>query len=156
VTTERILSKEQTTEKGYLRRVLGVKVRDKEHRSAIRKAPYGKLLLRIERSHHASLAMWPECLRKGWQLKSFGLQSTLMRKWPRGHPRWRDYISDLVWYRLGVEPVEVSEITVDREVFGVLLGLLLPWLEKGKSGKKRSKWISMYAYIEPLYLWNCL
>jgi len=57
VTTERILSKEQPTEKGYLRRVLGVKVRDKEHRSEIRKARYGKLLLRIERSHHASLAM---------------------------------------------------------------------------------------------------
>jgi len=96
VTTERILSKEQTTEMGYLRRVLGVTVRDKEHRSEIRKARDGKLLLRIERSHHVSSAMCPECLRKGWQSKSFGLQSTLTRKWPRGRPRWRDYISDLV------------------------------------------------------------
>ena len=53
--------------------------------------------------------------------------------------RWCDYISDLAWSRLGVEPVEVSEITVDREVFRVFLRLLLPRLEKGKSGTKRSK-----------------
>jgi len=46
----------------------------------------------------------------------------------RGHPRprWSDYISDLAWSRLGVEPAELSEIAVDREVFQVLLGLLLP------------------------------
>ena len=29
-------------------------------------------------------------------------------------------------------------------------------LEKGKVGTKMSKWMSMYAYIEPSYLWNCL
>jgi len=37
VTTERILSKEQTPKVGYLRRVCGVTLRDKEHRSEIRK-----------------------------------------------------------------------------------------------------------------------
>jgi len=37
VTTERILSKEQTAETGYLRRVRGVTLRDKDHRSEIRK-----------------------------------------------------------------------------------------------------------------------
>ena len=50
VTTERILSKEQTAEMGCLRRVLGVALRDKEHRSEIRKAREVKPLLRIERS----------------------------------------------------------------------------------------------------------
>jgi len=50
VTTERILSKEQTAEMGYLRRVFGVTLRDKEHRSEIRKARDVKALLRIERS----------------------------------------------------------------------------------------------------------
>jgi len=35
-----------------------------------------------------------------------------------------DYISDLAWSRLGVEPREVSEITTDREIFRDLLGLL--------------------------------
>jgi len=30
---------------------------------------------------------------------------------------WHDYISDLAWYRLGVESAELSEIAVDREAF---------------------------------------
>jgi len=38
MTTERILSKEQTAEVGYLRRVFAATLRDKEHRSEIRKA----------------------------------------------------------------------------------------------------------------------
>jgi len=40
--------------------------------------------------------------------------------------RWRDYISDLAWSRLDVEPTELPEIAVDRAVFRVLLGLLPP------------------------------
>jgi len=35
-------------------------------------------------------------------------------------------ISDLAWFRLGLEPAELSEIAVDREVFQVLLGMLPP------------------------------
>jgi len=57
----------------------------------------------------------------------FGLQSTLMRNCPeviQGDVTTSPTL-------LGVEPVEVSEITVDREVFRVLLGLLLPRLDKG-------------------------
>jgi len=48
-------------------------------------------------------------------------------KWPRGLPRpkWSEGISNIVWPHLGVEPIELSEIAVDREVFQVL-GLLLP------------------------------
>jgi len=50
-----------------------------------------------------------------------------MEKWPSVRPRtrWRDYISDLAWSRVGVEPTKLSEIVVDRKVFRVLLGLLL-------------------------------
>ena len=49
-------------------------------------------------------------------------------KRPKCRPctRWRDYISDLAWYRLGVESAELSEIAVDREVFRVLLWMLPP------------------------------
>jgi len=50
VTIERILTKEQTAEMGYLRRVYGVTLRDKEHRSETREARNVKALLRIERS----------------------------------------------------------------------------------------------------------
>jgi len=48
VTTERILSKEQTEEIGYLRRVLGVTLRGKEHRFETRETRNVKPLLRIE------------------------------------------------------------------------------------------------------------
>ena len=51
---------------------------------------------------------------------------TITEKWPRGRPRsmWRDYISDLAWSRLGVQPAELSEIHENCEVFRVLV--LLP------------------------------
>jgi len=88
---KKILSKEQTAEMGYLRRVLGVTLCDKEHRSEIRKARDVKPLPRIERSQllYVSLAMCPECPRKEWQDKSLGLQSTATGKRPRGRPRTR-------------------------------------------------------------------
>ena len=52
------------------------------------------------------------------------LLSTPTWKRPRGHPwtRWRDCISDLAWSPLGVEPPELSQIAVDREIFRVLQG----------------------------------
>jgi len=48
-------------------------------------------------------------------------------KRPRGRPksRWSNCISELAWSRLGVEPAELSEIAVDREVFQALLWMLL-------------------------------
>ena len=51
---------------------------------------------------------------------------TAKRPRSRPRPRWSDCISDISWYHLGVEPVELSEIAVDRDIFQVLLGLLPP------------------------------
>jgi len=48
--TERILSQEQVEKMFFLRKVQGVTLRDKVHRSEIRKAQNIKPLLRIERS----------------------------------------------------------------------------------------------------------
>jgi len=50
------------------------------------------------------------------------------RKLPRcrARPRWNNCISDLAWCRLDVEPAELLEIAVDREVFQVLLRMLPP------------------------------
>uniref|UniRef100_A0AAV2MQG6 ribonuclease H n=1 Tax=Knipowitschia caucasica TaxID=637954 RepID=A0AAV2MQG6_KNICA len=47
---------------------------------------------------------------------------------PRGRPRtrWRDYVSQLAWERLGVPPDELEEVCVDREVWASLLRLLPP------------------------------
>jgi len=84
-----------------------------------------------------SSAMCPECLRKDWRSKSFGLRSTPKRgKRPRGRPRttWRDYISGLAWSRLGVERAEQSEIALDCDVFSPAT------LLKGKPGMKMNEW----------------
>jgi len=77
--------------------------------------------------------------------KSFGLQSTPPGKRPRSRPRWRDYIFDLAWSRLGVEPAELCEIVVDREVFQALLGLLPPQLS---SNEKRERKVWMNEYVD--------
>jgi len=46
-------------------------------------------------------------------------------------------MSDLAWYRLSVEPAELFEIAVDRDVFRVLLMLLhlSPSPEEKQDGK---------------------
>jgi len=74
--------------------------------------------------------------------KSFGLQSTPTGKRPRGRPRtrWRDYISDLAWSRLCLEPAELFEIATDCEVFRVLLGLLTPRISPNE--KRARKWVN--------------
>jgi len=64
---------------------------------------------------------------------------------PTKSPPWRrdcDYI-DLAWYRLCVEPAELSEIAVDRESFWFLLGLLSPRLSPKETlaWKWVNKWV---------------
>ena len=45
----------------------------------------------------------------------------------RPRPRWSNCISDLAaWSRFRVKEAELSEIAVDREVFQVVLWMLLP------------------------------
>ena len=108
---------------------------------------------------YVSSAICPECPVKQWRRKSFWLQSTPTGKRLKGCPRTsgRDYIFDLAWSLLGVELAELFEITVDREVFWVLLVLLPPaTFPKDKADTKMSEWMSMQAYNETLYLWNCL
>jgi len=41
-------------------------------------------------------------------------------------PRLSTCISELAWSRLGVEPAELSEVAVEREVFQVLLWIMSP------------------------------
>ena len=74
-------------------------------------------------SSHVGSAMCPSCPRKDWQGK-FCWQTG---KRPRGclRIRWSDYISDLAWSCLGLDPNELSEIPGDREIFRFLLGMLL-------------------------------
>jgi len=60
---------------------------------------------------------------------------------------WCDYISDPAWSRLGVEPAELSEIAVDREVFQVPLGLLPSRLvpnEKWHENEKMNECVGLH------------
>ena len=73
-------------------------------------------------------------------------QSTPTGKRPRVRlrTRWRDYISDLDWSRLGAERVELSEISVDSGVFRVVLWLLSSRLHPKEkwAGKWVDEWVS--------------
>ncbi|TWW80203.1 R2 Retrovirus-related Pol polyprotein from type I retrotransposable element [Takifugu flavidus] len=52
---------------------------------------------------------------------------------PPGRPRtrWRDYVSRLVWERLGIPPDELEEVAGEREVWAFLLRLLPPRPDHG-------------------------
>ena len=120
-----------------MRRDLDVTLRDKDHRSEIRKAWDVTPLLRIERSQLCLLVR--PCVHnvsgKKSKLSPSGyIQSTPTGKRPKIRPRtrWSDYNSDLAWYRLSVEPAELFEIRIDCGVFRVVLGELSPRLSKKK------------------------
>ncbi|TWW55258.1 Protein diaphanous -like protein 2 [Takifugu flavidus] len=52
---------------------------------------------------------------------------------PPGRPRtrWRDYVSRLVWERLGIPPDELEEVAGERGVWASLLRLLPPRPDPG-------------------------
>ena len=77
----------------FLRRVLGVLLRDKEHRSDIRKARDVKQLLRNERSQlqYIRSAMCPKCPRKEWRTKS--LRTTVYTHWKAGQSLSKDHLA---------------------------------------------------------------
>jgi len=107
---------------GFLRRVHAVTLFDKVHRCEIRKAlNFEPLLIRIERSQlccfgHVSIKSHEMLQRQVMLVTSAGKRSI-------GRPRnsCSDQISDFTWSCLGVEPVELSKIGFNREVFRVLL-----------------------------------
>jgi len=108
-----------------LRRVHGVTLCDKVRSFEIRKALNAEPLLRIAISQLCWFRYVPECFRKDRRSKFYWLHPCTGKR-PTSHltTRWSDYISDLAWSRIGVEPAELSEILVDREVLRVLLELL--------------------------------
>ena len=113
---------------GYLRRVLCVTLRDKEDRSKPVKPRMSSHLSDWRDPSNVSPAMCPERPRKEWRTKYIRLLSPPTGKRSKVCPRtrWRDYISDLAWFRLGLEPAELSEIAVHCEVYRVLLGRVGP------------------------------
>ena len=78
------------------------------------------------------------------------LQGRRTAKRPRGRPRtrWRDYISDLIWSRLGVEPVEPPD-TENREVFQFLPGLL-PRDPPQRKTLHENEWMASDIFVSSL------
>jgi len=135
--TEKILSQVQAAETGVFLRVQNITLRDKVRGCEILKAlNVEPLLIRIERyqlcwSGHVS-RMPHERLARHVRLE----KPTGKRPRRRPRTRWSGYISDIAWSRLVVDPAELPEIAVDREVFRVLLRLLHPRPPRGKAGMK--------------------
>ena len=94
-------------------------LRDKVRSCEIRKVLNVEPLLRIEKSQLQYIRWCGHVSRKSQErLARHVLVGKPAGKRPRGRPRkrWSDYISDLAWSRLGVQPAELSEIAADREV----------------------------------------
>jgi len=85
-------------------KIYGVTLRNKMRSCEIRKALNVELLFRIERSQLRRLGHLSRIPRE--RFASQVLLATPTRKQQRGHPRarWKEYISDLAWSRLLVEP----------------------------------------------------
>ncbi|TWW68384.1 hypothetical protein D4764_19G0001820 [Takifugu flavidus] len=158
VMTERTRSWVQAAEMSFLRRVAGLSLRDRVRSSAIREElGVESLLLRVERS------------QMGWlghlvRMPPGRLPGEVFRACPSGRrppgrprTRWRDYVSRLVWERLGIPPDELEEVAGEREVWASLLRLLPPRPDPGVAGlslrdKVRSSAIREELGVESLLL----
>ncbi|XP_051936482.1 uncharacterized protein LOC127610385 [Hippocampus zosterae] len=127
IVTERTRSRIQAAEMSFLRRVSGLSLRDKVRSSVIREGlRVEPLLLHIERSQMRWLGhlirMPPE------RLPGEVFRACPTGRRPRGRPRtrWRDYVTQLAWERLGIPRGELEEVAREREVWASLLKLLPP------------------------------
>ncbi|TWW73603.1 hypothetical protein D4764_15G0009970 [Takifugu flavidus] len=127
VMTERTRSRVQAAEMSFLRRVAGLSLRDRVRSSAIREElGVESLLLRVERSQMRWLGHLVR-MPPG-RLPGEVFRACPSGRRPPGRPRtrWRDYVSRLVWERLGIPPDELEEVAGEREVWASLLRLLPP------------------------------
>uniref|UniRef100_A0A674MGB6 Reverse transcriptase domain-containing protein n=1 Tax=Takifugu rubripes TaxID=31033 RepID=A0A674MGB6_TAKRU len=132
VMTERTRSRVQAAEMSFLRRVAGLSLRDRVRSSAIwEELGVESLLLRIERSQMrwlGHLVTMPPGRLPG---EVFRACPSGRRSPGRPRTRWRDYVSRLVWERLGIPPDELEEVAGEREVWASLLRLLPPRPDPG-------------------------
>ena len=58
-------------------------------------------------------------------------------KRPKGRPktRWRNYVEDLIWSRLGIPPAKLPLVAGDQKVWRFQLELLPPQPQKDKRAK---------------------
>ena len=103
IMNEKVRSRVQAAEMGFLRRISGLTLLDKVKSADIRESPnIESLLLRLERSQ---LRWYGHVTRMSQERTAKKLLcSTPIGRRPRGRPRtrWRDYVEDLSWSRLGI------------------------------------------------------
>ena len=112
VMIERVLSQVQTADRGFFRKIHGVILRDKVRSCEIRKKLNAGSLLRIEISQLRRFGHVTIMLQE-WLARQKNLLAPVAAKRPISRPRtwWCDYISNIAWSRLGVEPVELSGVS---------------------------------------------
>ena len=130
---EKVSFRVQAAELKFLRRISGLTLLDKVKSANIRESlNIELLLLRLERSQlrwcgHVTRISLESTAKKL-------LYSTLIGRRPRGRPRtrWRDYVEDLSWSRLGIPAKHLSFVAEDRDAWRLQLELLPPRPPKDK------------------------
>ena len=133
---EKVRSRVQAAEMGFLRRISGLILLDKVKSADIRESlNIEALLLRLERSQ---LRWYGHVTRMSQERTKKLLCSTPIGRRPRGRPRtrWRDYVEDLSWSRLGIPAEHLSFVAEDRDAWRLQLELLPPRPSKDKRFQK--------------------
>jgi len=113
IMTEKVLSQIQAAEMEFFTKLHGLSFRDKLRISV---NPH----CRKERFQLRCIDIWPECPEKDWRGNS-----CLLHPRESAEASWCDYISDLAWSCLVVEPPELPDIAKNRQTLRVI-GLLSP------------------------------
>ena len=134
--TERVRSRVQTTEIGFLQKVSGLSQLDKVKSTDICQSLNIKLLLLcIEQSQ---LRWYGNVTRMSHEQLSKQLMDALLSgKSPRGGPRtcWRNSVKDMACLRLGIPQAELP-LVADQDVWRSQLELLPLQPQKDKRAKK--------------------
>ena len=119
IMNEKVRSRVQAAEMGFLRRTSGLTLLDKVKSADIRESlNIESLLFRLEKSQ----LRWYGHVTRMFQertAKKLQLCSTPIGRKPRGRSRtrWRDYVEDLSWSRLGIPAEHLSFVAEDRDAW---------------------------------------
>ena len=134
---EKVRSRVQAAEMGFLRRISGLTLLDKVKSADIRKSlNIESLLFRLERSQLRWYGHVTQMSQEKTATRLFC--STSIGRRPRGRPRtrWRDYIEDLSWSRFGILAEHLSFVAENRDACRIQLELLPPRPPKDKRVQK--------------------
>ena len=132
----------------FLRKIKGFTMFDKLRNTAIRESlNIESLLLRIERSQLRWFALVSRMPQEQLPKQILYIEVSGKNPVERLRTRWLDYIEDLGWNRLGLNPSEIQSALVDREMWRRNLEVLQsrPSRKSGRR-KKRTKVFFLSSY----------